>query len=321
MANLKDIRVRIGSVKTTRQVTSAMKMVSAAKFKKGHDRIIAIRPYVTKLSNIVLDLVNTAGDMYGGLYSQKREVNRVLVVVITSNRGLCGAFNTNVIKQTEKFIKSDLKAQLANRSVDILAIGKQGEKVLRGHGFNIIESHNDLINNLDFDASNIIADDICTKFIDKTYDLVVMIYNEFVNAAVQNVKVHQFLPLEIPLVKNAVKEDFIFEPNIHELIDNVVPKALRTMFYHELLESVAAEHGARMTSMHKATDNATQMLSDLQLQYNKARQSSITNEILEIVGGAEALSGNKSFGISPFFVDPELREIDDEHDEEFLSKR
>ncbi len=321
MANLKDIRVRIGSVKTTRQVTSAMKMVSAAKFKKGHDRIIAIRPYVTKLSNLVLDLVNTAGDMYGGLYSQKRDVNRVLVVVITSNRGLCGAFNSNVIKQTEKFIKSDLKAQLANHSVDILAIGKQGDKVLRSHGFNIIESHNDLISNLDFDDCIKIADNICSKFIDKTYDLVVMIYNEFVNAAVQNVKVHQYLPLEIPQVKNAVKEDFIFEPNIHDLIDNVVPKALRTMFYHELLESVAAEHGARMTSMHKATDNATQMLSDLQLQYNKARQSSITNEILEIVGGAEALSGNKSFGISPFFVEPEMHDMDDEHDEEFLSKR
>jgi len=290
MANLKDIRIRISSVKTTRQVTSAMKMVSAAKFKKSHDQIIAFRPYADGL-NYILSTLNLDNQALCK-YSRTSIVDRLLVVVITSNRGLCGAFNANVIKQTERLIKEDFKALHHNHAVDIIAIGKQGHKALNAHGFNVIESHNDVLSELRYAPCSEIAENIIQTFIDEKYDKVLVIYNEFINAAVQNVTIEQFLPIQIDTKGQTAEVPFIFEPSTEDVLEMLIPKTLKSTFYRWALESVAAEHGARMTSMHKATDNATELISDLQLMYNKARQTAITNEILEIVGGAEALKSS-----------------------------
>ena len=291
MANLKDIRIRISSVKTTRQVTSAMKMVSAAKFKKAHDQIIAFRPYADGL-NYVLSTINTKESQSFEKYARQSDVNRLLVVAITSNRGLCGAFNTNVIKQTERLIKEDYRSQNHNKSVDIIAIGKQGFKSLKSHGFNVVEEHNDLLAELKYASTAEIAEHLIQAFVSRKYDKVLVVYNEFINAAVQNVAVQQLLPIAIDDKEQTAESSFIFEPSAESVMQMLIPKTLKSIFYRWLLESVAAEHGARMTSMHKATDNATEMIGDLQLMYNKARQTAITNEILEIVGGAEALKGS-----------------------------
>lgn len=293
MPNLKDIRVRIGSVKTTRQVTSAMKMVSAAKFKKSHDHIIAIRPYVEKLNGILINLVGSSDEKENltSKFSDERDPDKVLIIAITSNRGLCGAFNTNIVKEIESIINNKFRAQHSNKMLDIIAIGKQGQKLLKSHNYNVIKDHNDLFDQLSYNNVANIAENIMEKFLSKEYDKVIVVYNEFVNAALQNVSVNQFLPLEIKSESNQPKTDYLFEPDKKALLDSVVPKALKTMLFKWLLESVAAEHGARMTSMHKATDNATELLGDLQLVYNKARQTAITNEILEIVSGANALGG------------------------------
>lgn len=290
MPNLKDIRVRIGSVKTTRQVTSAMKMVSAAKFKKAHDHIIAFRPYIAKLQSILGNLVGSLDDGFNTPYSSVRDVQRVLVVVITSNRGLCGAFNSNVVKLAERTIINDFGKLKQHGKVDVIAVGKQGAKLLRSHGYTVLEELNDVFSNHSYAASAEIAQKVMDKFLDRQYDKVLLVYNKFVNAALQEASVKQFLPIELPKVESTtgLKHDYIFEPGQQEIMMAVVPKALKTTFYSCMLESIAAEHGARMTSMHKATDNATALLSDLQLAYNKARQTAITNEILEIVGGAEA---------------------------------
>ncbi|MBN2166658.1 MAG: ATP synthase F1 subunit gamma [Marinilabiliaceae bacterium] len=290
MPNLKDIRIRIGSVKTTRQVTSAMKMVSAAKFKKAHDHIIAIRPYVEKLSSILINLVSSTENDFISEYADIREPDKILVIAITSNRGLCGAFNSNVIKQIDSTLKSNYRAQLSNKMIDFIAIGKQGQKLLKSHGYNILLEYNDLYNNLTYNSVSSIAENILNKFVSKNYDRVLVFYNEFVNAAVQNVTENKLLPIEIKTTNETSNTEYIFEPEKKALLNSIIPKALKTQLYKWLLESVAAEHGARMTSMHKATDNATELLGDLQLMYNKARQTAITNEILEIVSGANALN-------------------------------
>ena len=291
MTNLKDIRIRISSVKTTRQVTSAMKMVSAAKFKKSHDQIIAFRQYADGLKYI-LSTVNTSDDLELNGFSRKGDINRILLVVVTSNRGLCGAFNTNVIKQTERMLNDEFKAYTKSKSIDIIAIGKQGYKTLLSHGYNVIAEYNDVLGDMRYSNCAMIADKIMKSFMNKEYDKVLVIHNEFVNAAVQNVNVQQFLPIEMELGKQDLDIPFIFEPSANEVLKMLIPKTLKSSLYRWMLESVASEHGARMTSMHKATDNATDMITELQLVYNKARQTAITNEILEIVSGAEALSGS-----------------------------
>lgn len=291
MANLKDIRIRISSVKTTRQVTSAMKMVSAAKFKKAHDQIIAFRPYADGL-NYVLSTINTQESHSLEKYARQGDVNRLMVVVITSNRGLCGAFNTNVIKQAERLIKEDYRSLYRNKLVDIIAIGKQGYKSLSSHGFNVVSEYNDLLGELKYALTAEIAENLIQAFINRKYDKVLVVYNEFINAAVQNVSVQQLLPIAVVEKTQVTDSSFIFEPSSESVLQLLIPKTLKAVFYRWLLESVAAEHGARMTSMHKATDNATEMIGELQLMYNKARQTAITNEILEIVGGAEALKGS-----------------------------
>ncbi|WP_066630199.1 ATP synthase F1 subunit gamma [Labilibacter marinus] len=290
MASLKDIRTRIDSVKTTRQVTSAMKMVSAAKLKKAQDDIVQIRPYANKLNEIIYDLVNAMDESITINLAEEREADHILVVMITSNRGLCGAFNSNVVKEVNHLVNEKYSSHLKNGFIDILAIGKQGQKLLKSAGIICSDDKNDIYNHVDFSSVEEISDEILEGFLSKKYDRVLLAYNEFVNAAVQKVSVQQFLPLELPEKDINHISQYLYEPDQETIINDLIPKSLKTMFFKAVLDSIAAEHGARMTSMHKATDNASEMIGDLQLVYNKARQTSITNEILEIVGGAEALS-------------------------------
>ncbi|WP_439128362.1 ATP synthase F1 subunit gamma [Polaribacter sp.] len=287
MANLKEIRNRITSIKSTMQITSAMKMVSAAKLKKAQDAIVAMRPYSSKLTELLQNLSATLDGDTGGAYSEQREVSKVLLVVVTSNRGLCGGFNSSITKEVVKTIKE----KYANTSVDLFAIGKKGADVL-SKGHNIIATRNDLYDELTFDNVAAVAEKLMGMFVEGTYDKIEIIYNQFKNAATQIPQVEQFLPIK-PIEggdASAVNSDYIFEPSKEEIVEALIPKSLKTQLYKALRDSFASEHGARMTAMHKATDNATELRDELLLTYNKARQAAITNEILEIVGGAEALN-------------------------------
>ena len=286
MANLKEIRNRISSVSSTMQITSAMKMVSAAKLKKAQDAITAMRPYAEKLTELLQNVSATLDGDAGGEYTTQREINKVLIVAITSNRGLAGAFNTNVIKQAKEVADS-----YAGKQVDIFAIGKKGNDILRKTN-NVIENKNEIFDILSFENVAAIADSLTEKFIAGDYDKIEIIYNQFKNAATQIVQVEQFLPLA-PIASDvpASTGDYIFEPSKEEIVLTLIPKSLKTQLYKAIRDSFASEHGARMTAMHKATDNATELRNQLKLTYNKARQAAITNEILEIVGGAEALKG------------------------------
>jgi len=286
MANLEEIRNRISSVSSTMQITSAMKMVSAAKLKKAQDAITAMRPYAEKLTELLQSVSATLDGDAGGQYTTQREINKVLVVAITSNRGLCGAFNTNVIKQAKTVADS-----YAGKQVDIFAIGKKGNDVLRKTN-SVIANKSEVFDNLTFDNVAEIADVLTDKFISGEYDKIEIVYNQFKNAATQIVQTEQFLPLApVASDKPASSGDYIFEPSKEEIVLTLIPKSLKTQLYKSIRDSFAAEHGARMTAMHKATDNATELRNQLKLTYNKARQAAITNEILEIVGGAEALKG------------------------------
>lgn len=286
MANLKEIRNRITSVQSTMQITSAMKMVSAAKLKKAQDAITAMRPYAEKLTELLQSVSATLDGDAGGEYTSQREINKVLVVAITSNRGLCGAFNTNVIKQAKLVADS-----YAGKQVDIFAIGKKGNDVLRKTN-TVIANKSEIFDNLTFENVAEIADALTEKFITGEYDKIEVVYNQFKNAATQIVQTEQFLPLApIQSDKPVSTGDYIFEPSKEEIVLTLIPKSLKTQLYKSIRDSFASEHGARMTAMHKATDNATELRNQLKLTYNKARQAAITNEILEIVGGAEALKG------------------------------
>lgn len=285
MANLKEIRNRITSVQSTMQITSAMKMVSAAKLKKAQDAITAMRPYAEKLTELLQSVSATLEGDAGGQFTAQREVNKVLVVAITSNRGLCGAFNANVIKQAKVVAES-----YAGKQVDIFAIGKKGNDVLRKTNA-VIANKSEVFDKLTFENVAEVADLLTSKFTSGEYDRIELVYNQFKNAATQIVMTEQFLPLA-PVVSNTTSVgDYIFEPSKVEIVLTLIPKSLKTQLYKAIRDSFAAEHGARMTAMHKATDNATELRNQLKLTYNKARQASITGEILEIVGGAEALNG------------------------------
>lgn len=287
MANLKEIRNRITSIKSTMQITSAMKMVSAAKLKKAQDAIVAMRPYSSKLTELLQNLSATLDGDTGGVYSSQREVSKVLLVVVTSNRGLAGAFNSSIIKETVQTIKN----KYASASVDLFGIGKKGADVLSKE-YNLVATRNDIYDDLTFDNVAAIAEKLMSLFADGTYDKIEIIYNQFKNAATQLPQVEQFLPIK-PIEggdANAVNSDYIFEPSKVEIVEALIPKSLKTQLYKAIRDSFASEHGARMTAMHKATDNAKELRDDLLLTYNKARQAAITNEILEIVGGAEALN-------------------------------
>jgi len=287
MANLKEIRNRIASVGSTMQITSAMKMVSAAKLKKAQDAITAMRPYSEKLTELLQNLSATLDSDSGSSFAQQREVNKVLVVAITSNRGLAGAFNTNIIKAS-KALKDET---YAGKQVDFVTVGKKGNDIISKDG-NVIEFNAAIYDDLNFKASSVIAEMLMEKYDQGAYDKIVLVYNHFKNAATQIVMKEQFLPIlpaEQTQTTNAV--DYIFEPTKPEIVEGLIPKSLKTQLFKAIRDSVASEHGARMTAMHKATDNATELRDALKLQYNKARQAAITNEILEIVGGAEALAG------------------------------
>ena len=286
MANLKEIRNRITSVSSTMQITSAMKMVSAAKLKKAQDAITAMRPYAEKLTELLQNLSATLEGEVGGDFTTQREINKVLLVVVTSNRGLAGAFNTNAIKGAKSRIEF-----YAGKQVDVFAIGKKGNDVLDKVS-NVIANESAIYDDLTFDNVAVLADTLTEKFVSGEYDKIELIYNQFKNAATQIVQTEQFLPLA-PIESDVVASagDYLFEPSKEEIVLTLIPKSLKMQLYKGIRDSFASEHGARMTAMHKATDNATELRNQLKLTYNKARQAAITNEILEIVGGAEALKG------------------------------
>tara|TARA_R110001583_G_scaffold103863_3_gene251145 strand:+ start:32156 stop:33016 length:861 start_codon:yes stop_codon:yes gene_type:complete len=285
MANLKEIRNRIASIGSTMQITSAMKMVSAAKLKKAQDAITQMRPYADKLTELLQSLSATLEGEVGDVYSEQKEVSKVLLIVITSNRGLCGGFNSSVIKASVKNIKDNYKG----KQVDLLTIGKKGNDLL-SKNYNVIENHNEIFDDLTFDNVAVIAENVMELFATGKYDKIELIYNRFKNAATQIETIEQFLPIEPIKSDIKVNTDYLFEPSKAEIVLELIPKSLKTQLYKAIRDSFASEHGARMTAMHKATDNATELRDDLLLTYNKARQAAITNEILEIVGGAEALN-------------------------------
>lgn len=292
MAGLKEIRIRIASVKTTRQVTSAMKIVSAAKLKKAQDAIYQIRPYANKLYKILASLSASLESTDDSVYTKQRDPGKVLIVLVSSNRGLCGGFNSSISKVAAKLVNEKYSIQLAKGNVSFLCIGKQGMRQLKYHGMKVADSKNEIFNELSFENISIIAEDLMNLFKDGTYDRIEIVYNHFKNAAVQIQTTEQFLPVKIKKEDSAkVNSNYIFEPSKEYIIQELIPSILKIQLYKALLDSHAAEHGARLTAMHSATDNATVLLNYLTLQYNKARQAAITGEILEIVSGAEALNG------------------------------
>lgn len=294
MANLKAIKIRLTSFKSTRQITSAMKMVSAAKLRKAQDKIVRLRPYANKLHELLVDLSQSLSDSeVENVYGRVSPPEKILIVVITSNRGLCGAFNANVIKEARRVISEKYPEQTRTGNLKILTVGKKGFDFFRKQNIGMLPDRNSLLQDLTFDNVNIVAEQIMTSFTSLEFDRVELIYNKFKNAAVQNLTNEAFLPVET-LPENQIKTtptDYIYEPDMEVIIKELIPKSLKIQFYKAILNSFVAEHGARMTAMHKATDNATTMIRDLTLQYNKARQATITNQILEVVSGAEALRG------------------------------
>jgi F-type H+-transporting ATPase subunit gamma len=292
MSGLKEIRTRIASIKTTRQVTSAMKMVSAAKLKKAQDAILQVRPYANKLHEILVSISSSFEENGEMAYTQNREPEKILVVLISSNRGLCGGFNLNIAKKAVEMVYSRYSLQHQLEEVDFICIGKQGERQVKLRGMKVVDSNHEIFDQLDFNHVSIIAEQLMHSFISGKYDRVELVYNQFLNAAVQLNVTEQFLPIKIEEVKGQRQYyDYIFEPSKEFIVQELIPRILKMQFHKAMLDSHAAEHGARMTSMHQATDNATELLRDLTLQYNKVRQASITGEILEIVSGAEALKG------------------------------
>ncbi len=289
MANLKEIRNRISSVSSTMQITSAMKMVSAAKLKKAQDAITAMRPYSDKLTEILQNLSETMEGGSGSVYTKQREVNKALVVAIASNRGLAGAFNSNIMKELVRLNNNEL----AGVAVSYMTIGKKANDFAKRTN-NVQANHSGLFDDLSFDNVAVIAEELMELYATGAYDKIVIVYNSFKNAATQIVMTEDFLPLkpiEKPIVEGTkVELDYIYEPSKEEIIEQLIPKSLKMQLFKSVRDSWASEHGARMTAMHKATDNATELRDQLKLTYNKARQASITNEILEIVGGAEALN-------------------------------
>ena len=286
MANLKEIRNRITSVSSTRQITSAMKMVSASKLKRAQEAAFALRPYADKLQEILQNVSASLDGDAQSVYSNQREVKKVLVIAISSNRGLCGAFNANVGKK----INAIVSERYSDVDVEILTIGKKINDIAV-KTYNVVANHSELFDDLTFENTAEIANWAMENFASGEYDRIDVIYNKFKNAATQILMDEQLLPIVATKSESTTNIDYIFEPDVEGIITDLMPTSLRVQLHKSVLDSNAAEHGARMTSMHKATDNATDLISELKLTYNKARQASITNEILEIVGGAEALNG------------------------------
>jgi F-type H+-transporting ATPase subunit gamma len=289
MANLKEIRGRISSISSTMQITRAMKMVSAAKLKKAQDAIVMLRPYSEKLQEIIQNVNSSSDPDQVSIYAQKREVKKVLFIAVTSNRGLAGAFNSNIVKE--------LNVQFQNNSqyeIEVLTIGKKAYDAVR-RSRTVFSNESSVFDKLSFDVVSNVTETVMSNYREGKFDEVYVIYNKFVNAATQEVITEKVLPIsmsEVDAKETQVETDYIFEPNKAEILDNLIPKSIKTQVFKAVLDSVASEHGARMTAMHKATDNAQELKNDLVIFYNKARQAAITNEILEIVSGAEALKNS-----------------------------
>lgn len=287
MANLKEIRGRISSISSTMQITSAMKMVSASKLKRAQDAIVMLRPYSEKLQEIIQNVNSSSDPDKVSVYAQKRESKRILFIPITSNKGLAGAFNSSIVKELNQQL-----AVNADKDIEILTIGKKVYDAVR-RTKTVYDNQSSILDHLSFDLVANLTEVVMKDFVEGKFDEVHLIYNKFVNAATQVVQTEQLLPISMPEVdETKVDTDYIFEPNRNDILDNLIPKSIKTQFYKAILDSIASEHGARMTAMHKATDNAQALKNELVIYYNKARQAAITNEILEIVSGAEALKNS-----------------------------
>jgi F-type H+-transporting ATPase subunit gamma len=290
MANLKEIRTRIASVKNTRQVTSAMKMVSAAKLRKAQDAITKIRPYTDQLHKVAGEISSAAGDEVFSALTEERDINKLLVVLFASNKGLCGAFNYQIAKAAMNYVKEQHSNLHKAGKVQFLTVGKKGHEIIRRERFEIWQNKDDLLDTPTFGASSLLSQDIMQRYVNKEFDKVVVFYNAFKNAGVQYATKEDFLPVKIESDSNQNTDpNYIMEPSAGEIITDLMPRILQISFHSAMLDSLASEHGARMTAMHKATDNASDLISELTLNYNKARQAAITNEITEIVSGANAL--------------------------------
>lgn len=285
MGNLKEIRTRISTVSSTMQITSAMKMVSAAKLKRAQDAVTQMRPYAEKLKELLENVSATLENSSEGRYSVQRPVEKVLLVAITSNRGLCGGFNANIIKSVSR----QLKTTYAGKEVSLYTIGKKVNDFFKNKEVNIISHNSEIYDELNFENVAVIAQDIMDRFVEGEFDHIELVYNSFKNAAMQEIMNEQFLPVKPVESDSEVNMDYIFEPSKEEIIEDLIPKSLKIQVFKALLDSYASEHGARMTAMHQATDNASDLNAKLKLDYNRQRQAAITNEILEIVGGANAL--------------------------------
>ena len=294
MANLKDIRTRINSVITTRQVTSAMKMVSAAKLKKSQDDISHIRPYTSRLADIINDFnYSSDEDISSSIYSKENKGDKTVIIAVASNRGLCGAFNSNVVKTVQTLITDKLEEDYKKGNIVIGVLGKQAGKMLKMRNLKTHFEYNEFILKPTYMQSKKLSQELLDGFTKGEYKKVYLVYNEFVNAAVQNVQSYQYLPFSMPKTETSSpgSMQYLLEPDAISLIYTLIPEMLHATLFQVILESQASENGARMTSMHKATDNATELINDLQLMYNKARQTAITNEIIEVTSGANALNG------------------------------
>lgn len=292
MPSLKEVRTRIDSVKSTQQITSAMKMVSASKLRRAQNAILKMRPYASKLNEILQNLSTSIETSDENIYSQIRSEEKILFLSITSNRGLCGAFNANVIKETNRIIEERYNRQNDKGNVFVYAFGKKAVDFYTSKGYNVAGTNIEIFDDLNFENVTPIAEQLMLDFASKKFDKIEIVYNQFKNAATQELISEQYLPIQPKEEEVAsLAADYIFEPNKEDIVREMIPKSLKIQLYKAILDSFASEHGARMTAMHKATDNAEELLKDLKLKYNKARQASITNEILEIVSGAEALKG------------------------------
>ena len=301
MANLKEVRTRIESVNSTKQITSAMKMVAASKLRKSQNAIMALRPYAEKFSEILeRSMTNNQQSMVNSQWltanGQQSTVNRLLIIPLSSNKGLCGVFNANVIRATINLIKDEYQTELDNNQLDILCIGSKVEESLKFKKYPIIGNENVLLDNLTYENAAAFAEKLMKDFEDKKYDKIVFVYNQFKNAATQILVTEQFLPIvnnqQSTINSQQSEIDYIYQPNKEELLNNMIPKSLKLQVYRILLDSFASEQGARMISMTQATDNATELLKELNISYNKARQSAITNELVEIISGANALNNS-----------------------------
>jgi F-type H+-transporting ATPase subunit gamma len=293
MPSLKEVRNRIKSVQSTQQITKAMKMVAAAKLRRAQDQAMQLRPYASKLNEILNNLASNSESLATNPFTEVRIPKKILIVVVTSDRGLCGPFNTNVMKATNALLAGKYASQLATKEVTFLTIGKKGFEYYGKRYESVIGDYSTLFTALTFDKVKQAAEFAMQGFVAGNYDVVEIVYNQFKNVATQIVQTERFLPISSELPKESkstVKKDYIFEPNVDGIIEELIPRSLKTKFYTAVLESNASEHGARMSAMDKATENAGEMLKALKIQYNRSRQASITNEILEIVAGAEALS-------------------------------